>query len=132
MADALPGGLAQLVAEMTARGFFVTATDASESLGNRLIELAHDDGPRVRLVRDRGLWSAEVEVAGDFYNTYEVVQALDDAPYSTRALSHEERRRHTLDALSRLPHADTELAPIRQRLLAYRTEYNRRLGVEPA
>src|SRR3954449_1074394 len=107
MPEDLPGSLALLVEQLSERGFSVVVDDVNEAaFGNRLIELrsaARTVGAAVRLVRDRGLWDAEIEVGGEWVGTYNVLLALDDAPYSTRAESHAERAATTLAVVDRLP-----------------------------
>lgn len=128
--DDLPDALSQLTAELLERGFEVTMDHRDEStFGNRLIEFRASGRPAVRLVRDRGLWGADVDVSGNWEPAFSVVRALDDAPYSTRAESHDERRSNALAAVDRLPPEGRDLSRVRNRLTAYRREYGRRLGV---
>lgn len=91
---------------------------------------AREIGRSVRLEQDRGLWSVEIDVAGKWRGPYELVLALDESQYKTRALSHEERLRYTLEALERLPAGASELRLLNRRLEEFHAAYWRRLGVE--
>jgi hypothetical protein len=50
------------------------------------------------MFEDRGLWEVEVEIAGDWYEPFMALQALEQQPHQQRALSHAERRAATLNA----------------------------------
>jgi hypothetical protein len=80
-------------------------------------------------VRDRGLWSIEVEIGGKWRDPYQVLLALDGARYSTRASSHEERLQFTLAVVDRTPQDPSALQPLVARLEEFDREYWRRLGV---
>jgi hypothetical protein len=131
--DDLPPMLRQLVADLEAGGFTIVADESDETdFRNRLVQLANparETASAVRLVRDRGLWSAEVEVAGRWRDPYQVLLALDGSRYATRASSNEERRRFTMDAVRRIPRASA-LQPLIERLEAFDREALRRLGVD--
>lgn len=136
MADDLPESLAVLVQGLIDRGFGVALDECDEAaFGNRLIELrapARTDGAAVRLIKDRGLWNTEIYVGGQWTGTYEVLLALDNAPYRTRAESHAERSATTLAVVDRLSQEKPAIAVIKQRLAGYSREYWKRLGVPPA
>lgn len=125
----LPDALQRLVAALEAMGFSVIAEQYSEAhFGNQLLELAdpsRETGNAVRLVKDRGLWSVEIALAGRWRGPYEVLLAIDGARYSSRALSHEERLRFTLKALERIPPTDS-IQPVIDRLAEFDREYQRR------
>lgn len=59
----LPEALEELTTELVHRGFAVERDEYSaESFGNRIVEL--EDAPiRVRIVRDRGVWSVSLSAA---------------------------------------------------------------------
>jgi len=131
----LPVALGQLVAALETQGFDVVERGYdAQSFGNQLIELA---GPTdlpataVRLVRDRGLWSVEVQLdGGDWFGPYELTLAIENGRYSTRALSHVESRDLTLDAIARLPRSRSSIHQVYERLLGFRREYNRQFTRE--
>src|ERR1700729_943215 len=99
MPEDFPAALSHLIAELEDRDFAVVADEQDDRrFGNRVTELAHpnrETARRVRLVRDRSLWSVELEIGGKWRDPYQVLLALDKAKYSTRASSHEERVRFT-------------------------------------
>jgi hypothetical protein len=136
MADDLPESLAVLVQGLIGRGFGIAVDEGSEAAsGNRLIELrapARTGGAAVRLIKDRGLWNTEIYIGGQWAGTYEVLLALDDAPYRTRAESHAERSATTLAVVDRLSQEKPAIDAITQRLADYSREYWKRLGVSPA
>jgi hypothetical protein len=123
-----------LVSELEGRGFTIVAEQRDDAhFGNRLLELANpsrETASAILLVRDRGLWSVEVEIAGKWRDPYEVLLALDGSGYARRASSHDERLRFTLAVVSRIPQASSELQPVVDRLEEFDREYRRRLGVK--
>jgi cobalamin biosynthesis Mg chelatase CobN len=132
MANDLPESLAELVQGLKDRGYTVTVDEVDESaFGDRLIEFHAPSAavhPAVRLVSDRGLWNAEVDIGGEWEGTYQVLLALKDAPYSTRAESHTERQATTLAVVDWFSQERPEMATIKPRLDVYLREYWRRLG----
>jgi len=130
MATDLPAELHALVAELKDQGFTVVANTTDDAhFGNRLLGFENSSrgaANEIRLVKDRGLWSAEVEVGGKWRDPYQVLLALDGASYGRRASSHEERRSFTLEVLRRLPQSPSELQPIIDRLTDFDREYWRR------
>lgn len=133
MGQDLPTPLQELVAALQGNGFMIVADQRDEGqFGNRVLELANpnrETGRAVRLVRDHGLWSVEVEVAGKWEDPYQILRALDESKYATRASSHEERLRFTLQALARMPSVSA-IQPVVERLEEFHREYWRRLGVK--
>ena len=110
----LPEPLQALVARLEAGGFERCSdeTDA-ENFGNRLLELA--DGAReLRLVRDRGAWSAELRVASAWCDSELVLAALDGSEAPTQALSDDQLAATTLEALDRLPEEEAAAELLRQ------------------
>lgn len=136
MAEELPTALNQLVTELQGRGFAVVAEQRDDAhFGNRLVELtdpSRQTASAIRLVRDRGLWSVEVEIAGKWRDPYKVLLALDGSNYATRASSNDERLQFTLAVVNRLPQTLPELQPVIDRLEDFDREYWRRLGVQDA
>jgi hypothetical protein len=134
VAQDLPPALDQLVTELKGRGFTIVAEQSDDAqFGSVLVELANPrrrTASAIRLVRDRGLWSVDVEIAGKWRDPYTVLLALDGSAYATRASSHDERLRFTLAVLHRLPEAPSELQPIVDRVEEFDREYWRRLGVQ--
>jgi hypothetical protein len=134
VAEGLPAVLDQLVTELEGRGFTIVAEQRDDAhFGNRLLELANpsrETASAIRLVRDRGLWSVEVEIAGKWRDPYKVLLAPDGSEYATRASSHDERLRFTLSVISRIPQASSELQPVVDRLEEFDREYWRLLGVQ--
>lgn len=134
LAEDLPAALDQLVTELEGRGFTIVAEQHDDAhFGNRLLELANPSRQTVsavRLVRDRGLWSVEVEIAGKWRDPHKVLLALDGSEYATRASSHDERLRFTLAVVNRIPQASPELGRVVDRLEEFDREYWRRLGVQ--
>ena len=134
MAEDLPAALDQLVTELEGRGFTIVAEQRDNThFGNRLLELANpsrETASAIRLVRDRGLWSVEVEIAGRWRDPYKVLLALDGSDYATRASSHDERLRFTVAVVDRIPQTSPELEPVVDRLMEFDREYWRRLGVQ--
>jgi hypothetical protein len=132
--EPLPEALARLVATLRSMGFVLERDDDAPSLGNRIVELAAPDRPAgrgVRLIQDRGLWMAEIELAGDWRLPYEVLRALDGGKFASRAMGHEERADTVLVALERLPTDDAGLDELRRRLQEFDAEYLRGMGVDP-
>ena len=133
MAEDLPAALGQLVSELEGRGFAIVSELRDDAnFGNRLLELANpsrEAASAIRPVRDRGLWSVEVEVGGKWRDPYQVVLALDGAKYGTRASSHEERLQFTLAVVDRTQQDPSALQPVVARLKEFDREYWRRLGV---
>lgn len=131
----LPTALGQLVAVLEEKGFTIVAEQTDEAhFGNRLLELVNPDretAKTVRLVRDRGLWSVEIEVAGKWRDPFQVLLALDGSKYATRAESHEERLQFTLEALQRMPPASAT-RPLVDRLEEFDRTYWQRLGIKNA
>lgn len=112
----------------------IVLDETSDSFGNRLIELRsppEDGRGAVRVIKDRGLWSVEIEVAGAWRGPRDVLLAMDDAPYSRRAESHAGRYATTLAVVDRLPLDASLLVAIVERLAGYRREYWKTLGVAP-
>jgi hypothetical protein len=127
--DVLPPALGQLVCRLTAHGYTTTAEQSDDKpFGYWLIELAdptRETGRTIRLVRERGLWSVEIEIGGRWRDPYQVLLAIDGLKHSTRASSHDERLRFTLDALDRMPSA-ASIQPVIDRLAGFDREYSRR------
>ena len=122
MAGDLPQALCELLTELEARGFSVVADGGGDALGSRVIELAHphrETAARIRLDRDRGLWSVGISIGDSWRDPYQVLLARDKSEYAARASNHDERRRFTLSVLDRLPASSSELAPEIERLDAY-------------
>jgi hypothetical protein len=119
----LPPALDQLVTALRAEGFDLIAERAY--FGDQLLELANPGretaGP-VRLAQDHGLWSVQIEVGGKWRDPYQILLAIDGRKYATRASSHEERLRFTLEALQRMP-PRSELKPVLDRLEEFGREY---------
>lgn len=134
MAEKLPAALDQLVTELAGRGFTVVAEQSDDThFGNRLVELAdpsRQTASAIRLVRDRGLWSVEVEIAGKWRDPYKVLLALDGSNYATRASSNDERLQFNLAVVNRLPKSLPDVQPVIDRLEEFDREYWRRLGVQ--
>jgi hypothetical protein len=112
--DDLPGPLSELVARLESSGFERRADKLDrESFGNRLLELV--EGPReLRLVLDRGDWSAQLRVAGDWLDSELVLAALDGSDAPIQALTDDELAAATLEALERLPQDEAASELLRQ------------------
>lgn len=128
----LPDTLQDLVGDLVAMGLGVTSdvTD-DESFGNRVLELHRPDGDpavAVRLVEDRGLWSTDVLVGGEWLDARQVEHALDDAPYAARAQSHAERRATVLAVVDRLAGEPVDADVVRRRVTAQNEAYARERG----
>jgi hypothetical protein len=124
--EPLPDALAALVAQLQRAGFSA-ADDASRGWAFRQVVLINPDrsfGGVVKLTKVRGLWGVEIAIKGDeLHGPYEVLLALDGSKYMTRAMSHEEERVATLEALDRMPESVTGIEVLRARLREYREEY---------
>ena len=126
MSGDLPPALSELVIELETRGFSVVADRGDDAIGYRVLELANpsrETASEIRLEQDRGLWSVRVKVADKWRDPYQVLLALDESDYATRASSHDERRRFTLSVLDRLPASSSELAPVIARLDEFHRTY---------
>jgi hypothetical protein len=136
MPDDLPEALASLVQGLEDRGFATISDEGgAATFGNRVIEMhspGSRDGGAVRLVQDRGLWNAEVQLGREWHGVYDVLLALRSAPYETRAESHGERRATTLAVVDALSSSGTSAGEIKSRLDDYRRAYGQQLGVEPS
>jgi hypothetical protein len=131
----LPTVLAELVSRLQGMGLAAQTDVRDEAqFGSRLIEFADNAGPTrraVRIVQDKGLWSVEIELGGRWRSPYQVLLALDDRPYSRRAVNHQERLLFTTEALQRLQ-TTTELPAILARLEEFDRAYLRSLGAKKA
>lgn len=102
----------------------------------REVVFTHPDrtaGSTVRLIKDRGLWTAEIDIGDRSHDSWFLLLALNREPYSRRAQSHAERLDVTLAAVDRLATAtDADLAELEERLDEFGREYRRQLGTETA
>ena len=131
MSSDLDPGVQALVDALDELGFRIVKDEGTDNF-NRLLELSHPErtaGGTVQLVNDRGIWGVDIEVDGRLESVWLLKLALDRAPLSHRALSHEERRELTLDALARLP--DDDLPELRAELDRLRQESLAELGHTP-
>lgn len=98
----LPGELAGLVEDLEKLGYqIVDSTDAPWPGGPsvRLHHRGESGVQQVRLSVDRGIYEVMIQVAGEWYEPYWALRALDGEPDQSRALSYAERRASTLDAV---------------------------------
>src|SRR5690242_11737158 len=102
-----PKDVAGLLSDLRDRGFETVHDETYESRGSRIIELGRRPSPRqVTIVCDRGIWAISIYFGSVDYDLQTVQLAIDRAPYSSRAMSHAERRAATvraIDELSRHP-----------------------------
>ncbi len=114
-ATELPDALAALAARLEERGFAVDEQPPSDSFGDQLITFT-DERLRVRLIRDRSLWTIELGHPGwdGVYDPDLWCAALEGAdPMEPSEL--EEQAAYVAGALDRLGDAASEPA-LRERL----------------
>lgn len=121
----MPAPFATLIASLQSRGFTVTTDEISESFGNWLIELESNQRA-VRLVRDRGIWSAELRLAGDWLGV-DLVRASLDGADDDRVWSLEDTARHLVDLVDRLSPDPREEALLRERAREIGLQWTRRM-----
>jgi hypothetical protein len=124
--DPLPGPLASLVDELARDGFETTQDEESPAFGNRLIVLEGEERA-VRLVRDRGIWSAELRVSGAWFDVDMLRAGLEgcDAPKPRRGFAGIVA--DTRELLERLPAGGPELAAVVQDTRAVQEREARRI-----
>jgi hypothetical protein len=131
MTDSVPAALAGLASDLSQAGFSMTS-DQSSGDACRAITLRSEHrsfGSSVRITQDRGLWGVELLVEGDdFRGPNEVLCAVEGRTLESRAMSYDEMRAATLEALARLPSSEPEMEAVRARLRAYREAYTRRMS----
>jgi len=83
----------------------------------------------VRITKDRGIWGVDVLVEGvHFHGPYEVLCAVEGRALASRAMSHDEIRAATWEALAGMPSSEPESETVRARLRALREDYTRRMS----
>jgi hypothetical protein len=129
----LPEGLAALVSALEQRGFTVVTECWKPWPGGSTVELSAPQGPAakgVRLSEDRGFWEVEVRISrgmNGWFEPFMALLALENRPHQQRALSHEERRKSTLEFIDRFTGESRQVRTIRNRRREIIKAYNRRL-----
>ena len=124
----LPDELAALVADLERLGFELELEELHRWPGGSEIRLRRPTGggvTRVQLRQDRGIWEADVEIDGRWYEPFTCLRALDALPHEQRAFNHAERRAATIGLVERYTGDRAQLNAIKERAQQLSQAYTR-------
>jgi hypothetical protein len=123
-----PDDIRGLVEDLEHIGFKVaTASDHPWPGGPRL-ELRRSGVRGIRSVQmsvDRAMWEVTVKIGRRWYEPFWALRVLDGQANQSRALSHAERRRYTVEAVRRIRGTRAERRELRRQQLSHRQAYTK-------